>query len=99
MTGTVKLLWYNLFLHTQIRWENAIFVGHNYMKKCMHILQGLKLLQKAKKDRALVIKDSRKEGGRPGNMRRIFRGKMKMDIDDDDNEDNDELHDLEAKIK
>ncbi|XP_060574708.1 lon protease homolog 2, peroxisomal-like [Ruditapes philippinarum] len=65
----------------------------------MRQIEGLKLLQKAKKDRALVIKDSRKEGGRPGNMRRIFRGKMKMDIDDDDNEDNDELHDLEAKIK
>lgn len=46
-----------------------------------------------------MIKDSRKEGGKPGNMRRIFRGKMKMDIDDEDNEENDELLDLETKIK
>ena len=62
------------------------------------LLQGLKLLQKAKKDKSLEI-ITRKEGGRPVNMRRIFRGKLKTDIDDEDNEDNDELMDLEMKIK
>ena len=61
-------------------------------------LQGLKLLQKAKKDKNLEIV-SRKDGGKPVNMRRIFRGKMKTDIDDEDNEDTDELLDLEMKIK
>ena len=61
-------------------------------------LQGLKLLQKAKKDKSLEI-ISRKEGGRPGNMRRIFRGKMNTDFDDDETGDNDEMMDLELKIK
>ena len=62
-------------------------------------MQGLKLLQKAKKDKALEIKISRREGGKPANMRRIFHGKMKSDLDDEDNEENDELVDLENKIK
>lgn len=56
-------------------------------------------MQKAKKDKALEIKISRKEGGKPSNMRRIFRGKMKTDFDDEDTEDNDELLDIEMKIK
>lgn len=65
----------------------------------MRQIEGLNLLQKAKKDRALVIKDSRKEGGKPRNMRRIFRGKMNLDTDDDDDENSDELVDLEKKIR
>ena len=32
-------------------------------------------------------------------MRRIFRGKMNTDFDDDDAGDNDEMVDLELKIK
>ena len=32
-------------------------------------------------------------------MRRIFRGKMNTDFDDDENGDNDEMMDLENKIK
>ena len=62
------------------------------------LLQGLKLLHKAKKDKSFEI-ISRKESGRPGNMRRIFRGKMNTDFDDDENGDNDEMVDLENKIK
>lgn len=46
-----------------------------------------------------MIRDARREGGKPANMHRIFRGKMKTDIDDEDNEDSDELLDLELKIK
>ncbi|WAR11622.1 LONP2-like protein [Mya arenaria] len=65
----------------------------------MRQIEGLKLLQKAKKDKAIEIRISGKEGGRPYNMRRIFRGKMKTDVDDEENEENDELMDLETKIK
>ncbi|KAH3772744.1 lon protease homolog 2, peroxisomal-like [Dreissena polymorpha] len=65
----------------------------------MRQIEGLKLLQKARKDKALEIRISQRDRGTPVNMNRLFRGKMKTDVEDEDNEDVDEMSDLESKIK
>ena len=65
------------------------------------MLQGLKLLQKARKDRVGVEIVTRRKGdsfGRPGNMKRTLN-KIPTDLDDDEDADSDEINDLEQKIK
>ncbi|KAL3860391.1 hypothetical protein ACJMK2_010516 [Sinanodonta woodiana] len=63
----------------------------------MRQIEGLKLLQKARKDKALEI-ITKREGGRPRNMQRVFRGILNTDMDEDGGE-GDEMADLEQKIK
>lgn len=62
--------------------------------------QGLKLLKKARSDGKLEIV-TRKEAGRPVNMRRVFRNLERVSDDDTDDreEDVDEIVDMEQKIK
>ncbi|KAK3576379.1 hypothetical protein CHS0354_018926 [Potamilus streckersoni] len=64
----------------------------------MRQIEGLKLLQKARKDKALEIV-TRREGGRPRNMQRVFQGKLNTDVDEEDDAEGDEMADLEQKIK
>ncbi|CAL1532329.1 unnamed protein product [Lymnaea stagnalis] len=64
----------------------------------MRQIEGLKLLKKARKEGKVEIV-TRKEFGRPLNMRGVFQ-KLDTDIDDEDrDEDIDDNSDLEAKIK
>ena len=62
--------------------------------------QGLKLLKKARSDGKLEIV-TRKEAGRPVNMRKVFRSLERVSDDDADDreEDVDEIVDMEQKIK
>lgn len=66
------------------------------------IFQGLKLLQKARKDRVGGIEIvTRKKGdpfGRSGGMKRALN-KIPSDLDEDEDADSDEINDLEQKIK
>ncbi|KAL5022013.1 hypothetical protein ScPMuIL_001168 [Solemya velum] len=62
----------------------------------MRQIEGLKLLQKARKDKLEIV--TRKEGGRMPGMRRVFR-KINTELDDDDDADTDDITDLEQKIK
>ncbi|OWF34794.1 lon protease homolog 2, peroxisomal-like [Mizuhopecten yessoensis] len=63
----------------------------------MRQIEGLKLLQKTRKDKFEII--TKKEGSnRPGNMKRMF-GKISSDLEEDEDGDIDELMDLEQKIK
>ncbi|KAK3086517.1 hypothetical protein FSP39_019511 [Pinctada imbricata] len=63
----------------------------------MRQIEGLKLLQKARKDRYEIV--TRKEGGnRPAKMRQTFRN-IGTDFDDEDDADVDEANDLEQKIR
>lgn len=67
----------------------------------MRQIEGLTLLQKARKDRVGVEIVARKKGdpfGRPGNMKRALN-KISTDLDEDDDADSDEINDLEQKIK
>lgn len=60
-------------------------------------VKGLRLLQKAKKDRFEIV--TRKEGDtRPSKMRRTFRS-INTELDDEDDGEGDDSVDLEQKIK
>eukprot|EP00105_Crassostrea_gigas_P031146 XP_011453733.1 PREDICTED: lon protease homolog 2, peroxisomal [Crassostrea gigas] len=63
----------------------------------MRQIEGLRLLQKAKKDRFEIV--TRKEGDtRPSKMRRTFRS-INTELDDEDDGEGDDSVDLEQKIK
>lgn len=63
----------------------------------MRQIEGLRLLQKAKKDRFEIV--TRKEGNtRPSKMRRTFRS-INTELDDEDDGEGDDSVDLEQKIK
>ncbi|XP_056008966.1 lon protease homolog 2, peroxisomal-like [Ostrea edulis] len=63
----------------------------------MRQIEGLRLLQKARKDRYQIV--TRKEGdSRPGRMRKTFRN-INSDLEEEDDNEADDSMDLEQKIK
>ncbi|XP_046360364.2 lon protease homolog 2, peroxisomal-like [Haliotis rufescens] len=63
----------------------------------MRQIEGLKLLQRARKDGKVEIV-TRKEGSRPTNMRSLFR-KLSTDLEEEDGDNESDDLDLEQKIK
>ncbi|XP_067651639.1 lon protease homolog 2, peroxisomal-like [Haliotis asinina] len=63
----------------------------------MRQIEGLKLLQRARKDGKVEIV-TRKEGSRPTNMRSVFR-KLSTDLEEEDGDNESDDLDLEQKIK
>ncbi|XP_071088877.1 lon protease homolog 2, peroxisomal-like [Haliotis cracherodii] len=63
----------------------------------MRQIEGLKLLQRARKDGKVEIV-TRKEGSRPTNMRNLFR-KLSTDLEEEDGDNESDDLDLEQKIK
>ncbi|KAJ8302523.1 hypothetical protein KUTeg_018919 [Tegillarca granosa] len=65
----------------------------------MRQIEGLKLLQKARKDRGVeVISKKDGAGSKPGNIRRVFR-KINSEVEEDEDADIEDTADLEQKIK
>ena len=95
---TLNPLQYKTYICTHL--NKSSHLATCLINLCSCCVKGLKLLQKAKKDKALEIKVSGgREGGRPVNMRRIFRGKLRSDLEEEEGEENDDLAELEHKIK
>ncbi|XP_064599165.1 LOW QUALITY PROTEIN: lon protease homolog 2, peroxisomal-like [Liolophura sinensis] len=63
----------------------------------MRQIEGLKLLQKARKENVEIV--SRRETGRPINMKRVFRKLSNKDLEEEVDEEQDDNLDLEQKLK